>query len=63
MAEPTFSITVTCKDSVDFAGHLTDNLGAVLGAVASTDWSTVAPNLTGVEIGFSVEHPPESVPL
>ena len=63
MSEPTFSVTVTCKDSIDFAGHLSDNLAAVIGAVATIDWSTVAPDLTGVELSYTVEHPAESVPL
>jgi hypothetical protein len=61
--EPTLTVTITCTDSTDFAGHLSDNLAAVIGAVGGIDWSTVAPNLTGVRLGFTVEHPAESVPL
>lgn len=61
--EPTITVNVKCKDSADFAGHLTTNLVAILGAIGTIDWSTVAPDLTGVEVGFSVDYPAESVPL
>ena len=63
MAEPTITFTIACKDSVDFAGHLPDNIAAILGGIASIDWSTAAPNLTGMDVGFTVDWPAESVPL